>query len=749
MHAPKLLAAMIASALASGAYAQAAAPASTPAVLETVTVTAQKREQLMQDVPLAVGVVSSDFIAKSGASSLKDVVSAMPSVHFTQSQSGGQSTVSIRGVGSSGGVAGLDPSVGIYIDGIYIDRTWLGIGEFNDIERIEVLRGPQGTLFGKNTPAGSISYITKKPSFKAAGEVEGTVGNFGLHRLAFTYTAPLVDDKLAVRLSAFERKRNGTMRNTFTNEDVNDVDANGVRGRALWKASENLEVIFTLEHGVDRQNCCYPEFGPVTQARRDSAAAIGKPFPAVVDLTDRQITVNAPFRNQVTTDAYAVEANYALGDHTVTALLSQRDAVQRGQIDADFTQIDTIGNVYGNRDLRQRSLELRIASPENRTISYVAGLFYFEKQVTELGGLVSGKDARFLFPGAAAFYTTPRESASRSDIDNKSYSLFGQATYALNKQIDLTGGLRYNRDQKSLQAGQVLLNGPMPGLASAFGPVSESDKDGRVSGMVNLRYRPDSDTMVYGSLTRGYKSFGFNDGQVNAALNQKRFFNAEQSTSTEVGLRKEWLDNRVTTNVTLFNTVFDNYQASSFAPAPGTNTGTAFLLQNAGKLTTRGVELELSARPTRAASVALAYTYLDAKFNDFKGGPGIPGVGSVQDLSGKELANAPRHSLSLSGQYRWPIPGTAFTAFAWGEVAHRSSYFTSQNLDPLFLQEGYSQVNARVGLDAGAWQIELWARNLTDKLFIYTGSRLSLSAGSRITWINDPRTFGLTARLKF
>ena len=731
MHLPTRLSLLLSSAMLSGAFAQTPPkPAEAPEASKTtdatsesqsIVITAQKRLQLAQDVPLAVSVVGADYLAKSGAVSLKDVVSAIPSLQFTQSQSAVQSSVTIRGVGSSGGVAGLEPSVGIYVDGIYLDRTYMGLGDFNDIERIEVLRGPQGTLFGKNTPAGVISFVTKRPSFTTSGAVEASLGNYGLKKVAATFTGPLVDDQIAVRFSIFDSNRNGFFENTWTGQSANDSRSSGVRARALLRPASDVELLFSVEHTSQRGQCCAAETGPVPGSRIASAAAAGRPFPSVMDPTDRKVSFDGAFSNQVTVDAAGVEANWSVGDHTLTALLSLRNSVQFGGIDADFSQLAFL-NILAGRDSGQTSAELRIASPANRPFNYVAGLYYLSTNVTEnstTSGLLNNKGF--------------------SQIDNRSLAAFGQATYTFSKQFDISAGLRYTRDAKSLTASQI------PG----WGVASESGSDGRFSGMANARYTVDKDTMVYASLTRGYKSFGFNDGQVDPALGQKRFFDAELSTSYELGIKKEWLNRTLTTNATLFNTVFDNYQASSFSPNP-TGGGSVFLLQNAAKLTTRGVELELSARPSRGTELSLAYTYLNAKFDNFKTGPGITGVSTVQDLSGRPLANAPKHALSLVGSQRWPIAGTGLTAFAWGEVSRRSDYFTGQNLDPQFAQPGYTMVNARVGIERGAWTLEAWVRNLTDKTVLYAGNFNPLGPTMpKLYFIGDPRTAGATLRVKF
>ena len=301
MAAGTALAVIFASA---GAVAQEveAAPVD-EAEVEEVIVTAQKREERLKEVPLAITAVTSEDLERSGANALRDVVSLTPSVTFSQSQGPVQSNIAIRGVGSSGGVAGLEPSVGVYVDGVYLDRTSIGVSDFNDVERIEVLRGPQGTLFGKNTPAGLINFITKRPAFEFGGDAAVTVGNYNARYGSASLTGP-VSDKLALRVSGFYRERDGFLENRLKNEDVNGLEAYGVRGRALWRPADDLELLFTYENHRNVQNCCAPEFAPVGAGHRAIAAAIGKPFPSVIDPEDREVFFDGNFSYKHVINAY-------------------------------------------------------------------------------------------------------------------------------------------------------------------------------------------------------------------------------------------------------------------------------------------------------------------------------------------------------------------------------------------------------------------------------------------------------------
>ena len=734
-------------ALSFGSMAQAQQAVDAAPSDNEIIVTAQKRAERLQDVPLAISAITAETLERSGAQALRDIVTLVPSLYFSQAQGPVQSNVAIRGVGSSGGVAGLEPSVGIYVDGVYLDRTSIGVADFNDIERIEVLRGPQGTLFGKNTPAGLINFITKRPEFTLGGDASATAGNYDSYGVTASLTGPIVSDKVALRVSGFYRTHSGYLFNQTKNTDTNDLEAYGVRGRLLWNVTDKLELLATYEHHSSTQNCCAAEFSPVGATQLAISAAIGKPFPAINAPDDLLVAFDGGFSYRHKINAGTIEANLEVGDHVVTSISSLRDYKQFSFIDGDFSPVDFFRTINGDRNHRQFSQELRIASPADKTFSYVAGLFYFYKRQNERGGAVYGADTSLIFQrlgppfsSLAPLYATIRSSASGSDIVNRSYAAFGQAKLQFSDRFDMSIGVRYTYDEKSIFTFQTTTE-PVPILAAPRNERASGD-DGQFSGVINARFRPDRDTLLYASLTRGYKSFGFNDSAVNTAIGQKRFFDAELSTGGEIGFRRSWKTLQL--GITGFWTVFDNYQSSSFAP------GNTFLLQNAAKLTTRGVELEATVRPAKGVLFNLNYTYLDAFFNDFKTGPGQPGGPTVQDLSGKPLQDAPKHSLSLVGQYDHDF-SDSLSGFLRGEMSFRSETQTAQNLDPLLVQPAYVLLNARAGLNFGKIGLEIWGRNLGNDIILYRGGvpPAIFTAGSRIRFVGDPRTYGATLRYRF
>nr|MCU0882720.1 TonB-dependent receptor [Hyphomonadaceae bacterium] len=422
---------------------------------ELVIVTATKRGQTILNAPVSVSVIDSALIEGAGATNFSELATLIPSVVFSQQQSPVQSNVGMRGVTTAGGSAALEPSVGIYVDGIFTDRTAFGIGDFNDIERVEVLRGPQSTLFGNSSPAGVINFVTKAPSSEFGGEVSATFGNFNRQQFSGTITGPLIGDTLLGRLSVFSHKRDGYL-NNVVGVDSNDQNSQGARGKLEWRPSEDLTATFGLEWGRTRQNCCVPLFDPVPQALIDRFATAsltfpfrgtGAPFP--LNQIETQ-TIATDGRNTYDQDLWAgsLELRWRIGDLELTSTTAYRQIDQFSIADIDFTALDLILFPGVTRENEQQSQEVRIASPTDGRFSWLAGAYYFRKQVTEDSvSLINPQVAALLGGGVIA-----QRSPSFSDIDNVNMAVFGEGTLTLNENWSVTGGLRYNFDDKSITA---------------------------------------------------------------------------------------------------------------------------------------------------------------------------------------------------------------------------------------------------------------------------------------------------------
>lgn len=760
--------------LPAAASAQAPAPATaqgddTEVTLDAIVVSATKRGQTLIEAPLSVAVVDAEVIARTGATNFNELSTLIPSVVFSSAQSPIQANVGIRGVTTAGGSAALEPSVGIYIDGVFTDRTAIGIGEFNDIARVEVLRGPQATVFGNASPAGIINFVTKRPEAELGGDIRATYGNYDRRQIAASITGPIAGDRLLGRLSAYLHKRDGYI-NNLVGPDSNDQDAVGVRGKLLFKATDSFEALLSVEYGHSEQNCCTPLFDYASPAliNRFATAApsfpfsgTGVPFPAnnVDDLT---VAVDGRNFYRQENVAVSLELNWDLpSGHRLTSTSAFRSVDQLEIQDIDFTAMDLLLFPRATRDNKQYSQELRLTSPAEGPFSYLLGAYYFRKDVQEASGLQINASLAGLLGGNIL----PRFSPSGSDITNQNWAVFGEGTLELGDGWSVTGGLRYNFDDKHITAfaQRLRANGtelsPTQTIPAAF----QNRDGGQLTWKAVIKREWSDDWNSYASYTRGYKAFGIND-DANLLRNvpgASYFFDSEVVDNFELGLKGTIRPLNTSVSLVLFHTKYDDFQALSSFVDPNGNI--RFFLQNAASLTSQGVELDLTSQLSDHWTVSGSLVLLDAEFDSF---PNAEGPTGPIDLSGRPLRDAPDVSASLVVRYDRPI-GANWRVFGQGDVFYRSKVFTDQNLDPLLVQGAHAKLNLRLGFGPqdGRWSFEVWGRNLTDQITFGRGGQpvfgavtgvLPLlgvpsfpTAGSRVKFVGEPRTYGVSVGYTF
>jgi iron complex outermembrane receptor protein len=734
-----------------------------------IVVTATKTGQTVLEAPVSVGVVDAETIRAAGATNFAELSTLLPSVVFSSQQSPIQSNVGIRGVTTTGGSAALEPSVGIYIDGVFTDRTSIGIGDFNDIAAVEVLRGPQSTLFGNASPAGIINFVTRRPARDFGGEVQATYGNFDRVQIAGTVTGPLVKDALFGRLSGFYHRRDGYL-NNLIGPDSNNQNAFGVRGRLLFDNGGRATLLATAEFSRSRQDCCLPVFDNVPEAlyARFAAASANFPFvgtgvPFPRDQYNRQV-VAADGRNTYDQDLIAVSLEGRLdmgGGHELLSISSFRDIEQVSIADIDFTGLNLLNFPNIVRKNQQISQELRITSPTDQMFSWLAGAYYFRKDVTEDSALVINPQTAGLLGGNVVAQNSP----TFSDIANENFALFGEATLNLGDRFKLTGGIRYNYDDKGIfaRAERLRANG------TALSPIQTIpfNKRRRTGGEVTYRgvaeFAISDDLRTFVSYTRGYKAFGIND-DANLLRNVPGadfFFDSEIVDNYEIGFKGSIPAIRSSFSIVAFRSDYDDFQAlSSFIDA---NNTLRFFLQNAASIRSQGIEFDATVRPADGLTFTAAVSYVDAKFTDF---PNAEGPTGPRNLAGRPLTDAPKWSASLVGRYETPI-SAGLKMFVQGDMFYRSSVFTDLSYDPNLVQKAYTKFNARIGIgqiDKG-WSLEIFGRNLSDEITFGRGGRPVFGAvtnllpfagapnfpvgQSYIKFTGEPRTYGLTARFSF
>jgi iron complex outermembrane receptor protein len=736
--------------------------------IDTIVVTATKREQTIIEAPISVSVVTEETIAKTGATNFEELQTLLPTVVFSNSQSPVQSNVGIRGVSTAGGSAALEPSVGIYVDGVFTDRTAFGIGDFNDIARVEVLRGPQATVFGNSSPAGIINFVTKNPEDEFSGDFRVTLGNFDRRQVSGTVTGPLIDDVLNWRVSGFVHKRDGYLENLL-GPDANDQNSFGIRTKFDFVSSDTFNALLTLEYSETDQNCCVPVLTNVSQATIDRFATASTDFPYVGDgvafplnqVEDQVVAVDG--RNQYQQDLFAavLDLSWDIGEHELISVSSYRGIDQFSRTDIDFTGLDLLDFPSVERTNEQISQEIRLVSPSKSAFTYLLGAYYFEKEVEEDSGLVINEELAGLLGGNIL----PAFSPSGSKINNKNYALFGEGTLDLNAQWSITGGLRYNYDDKEIEAfaSRLRADGSELSPTQTIPEEFQQRDGGELTGKFVVAYDWLNGWNSFASYTRGYKAFGIND-DANLQRNipgASFFFDSEIVDNYEVGTKGRVDALNTTLSIVAFRTEYSDFQSlSSFTDE---NDQLRFFLQNAASLTSQGVEADWASEIGEHWSFSGGLTYLNAEFDDY---PDAEGPNGPLDLTGEPLRDAPDFSGSFVLGYDRPIT-SSLRLFAQTDAFHRTEVFTDQNLDPLEVQEAYTKYNARLGVGGidGGWTLEVWGRNLSDEitfgragsplfgavtgLLPFAGAAPFPNGDARTLFTGEPRTWGVTATVSF
>lgn len=736
-----------------------------------VIVTARRREENAQDVPIALTVLGGDAIEAAGAYNVQQLTQLAPSLQFF-SFNPRNTTVNIRGLGNNVGLAndGLEVGVGFYIDQVYYSRPAAATFDLADIERVEILRGPQGTLFGKNTTAGALNITTRAPSFTPEGSLELTAGDYGFLQAKTSVSGPL-GDTLAGRLSLSYTRRDGIIENVTTGRDVNNQDNLAVRGQLLWTPNDAFSLRLSGDYNRQETDCCLlvfagtaPTLKPAGAQYAALAAGLGY-APASLDPFDRKTDANDEAHANQDLGGVSAIAEWDLGAVTVTGVAAWRYWSWDPANDADFTRLSIIKRSENADEQDQTTFELRVASNGERTVDYVAGLYYFEQNIDAVGVALFGPQATYwlLSPLLPAALADGYRSDSTATSTTRSYAAFGQATWHLTDRLSLTPGLRYTQEDKTarydatVSGGLATANPTLIGykLALARPQAYTADvSDGSLSGQVNLSYAATDDVLVYANWAKGYKSGGINLGglPVDAAgvpQLDRAVVDPERTTTIEAGLKSQFLDRRVTLNLAAFKTVTKDYQANVVDTAGGTLRQ---YLANVDEVRSQGVELD--ARLARTAGFAgyASVSYTDATYVAYPNGPcPIEKIGTATvacDLSGARLPGVSPWAVTVGGDYEHAAPVGALdgSLYVAGEVNFRSdpgSISAYTHVGELTL------VNLRAGYrSAGNWDLFVWSKNLFDEEYFQYLSAQTGNSGALYGAPGDPRTVGVTFRIQ-
>lgn len=761
--------------------------APSPAPASDIVVTARRRTERAQDVPIALSVVGAEQLGLRGDYRLDQVQQLVPSLQVF-SFNPRNTNINIRGLGSNVALTndGLENGVGVYIDNVYYGRVGQSQFDLVDLASVEVLRGPQGTLFGKNTTAGAINITSRLPGFQWHADGQVDVGNYDYRQVRGSLTGPLVDGLAAFRLSAAYTSRDGFLYDTTTRRRVHDYENATVRGQLLITPASTLTIRLIGDWGQQDQACCINL--PVrTFATYDNGAAIANTFvqrlarfpnytPPPIDPFARTTDANSPFQANMDTWGVSGQIDYDLGGAALTAITAVRHWNWFPRNDSDLTalSINTQNHILNFQ--RQVSQEVRLASTGTRSVDWLIGAYYFRQVVRGYSRAEFGSDAALaLYPSdnqtVAGIATNGLLSAGRSDPHTKSGALFGQGTWHIAPTLSLTAGLRYTHEDKwGSYANDRLVAQPTTGLTAAqiarvaairnaLAPIQAfavDTEDDSVSGLATLGWKPGDDILIYATYSRGAKSQGLN--LTNLPVGVDPVVRPESVDNYETGLKSQFLNRRVTLNLAAYQTNVRDYQTTIVQQVIGTNTYINYIA-NIPKVRSRGFEGDLAVHPADWLSLTGSIAYTDATYRDYPNGPtpvealnptaASPGGTPLRDFSGQRLAGVPKWAASVGGDATRAI-GNAAEAYLHGDWSYRSSYYTVASNSRYGLVPGYGLVNARAGIrlgEGGRYDLSVWARNLFDQDYFQTLNVLNYGLVTAI--LGDPGTYGATLKVRF
>jgi iron complex outermembrane receptor protein len=741
---------------------------------DRVVVTARRVEEDVQDVPIPVAVLGEEFLSDSGASNAGKLAQLVPSVQF-YSTNPRNSQVNIRGLGAPFGLTndGIEQGVGLYVDGVYYARPAAAVMDFIDVERVEVLRGPQGTLYGKNTTAGAINVTTRLPEFTAATDVELSFGNLGYILAKGTTTGPITD-QLAYRLSFSSTQRDGTIYNVADQDDLNDLNNLGARLQLLWEPIDTLQVRLTADNTVQRPEGYASVFAGVVPTQRAAnrqfaaQAAFFNYAPPSTNPFDRVTDLDTAHRSYSDFGGIALSADWDIGPGTLTSISAWRYWLWDPSNDRDFLGLPITTQSANPSKQYQWQQEFRYAGDINEDLSFVAGAFWFNQVTKTLGRQEQGSAAwRFLLnPNAAA--ATPGlldGYGQKTDIlsDHTSAALFGQLEWDVTDQLRIIPGLRFNHDEKSghyiatiyggLQTNDPALIALQRSVLSPQNYESEGEEE-NVSYNITAAYDFADDYHAYATYSTAFKTFGLNNNGVpldsagNVAV-QLATVAPEDVKHIEIGLKTNPAQG-VTANITGFHTTIDDYQVNVVNGQVGVLRG---YLANAEQVIVQGVEFDGAWRVNDNLNLYSNIAWTDAKFETFTGAPPAledsGGAIQVVDASGTRLPGVSEWALAIGGEYNQPgsFGGRTGEYFAGVDASHRSDFSSSPTESDYLNIDGYSVLNIRAGFRAdNGWDFFAWGRNVLDEEYFEILSQGGSSSGYYSGLLGDPRTYGVTLR---
>ena len=768
--------------------------------IEEIVVTAQKRDESLQDVPLPITAFSEDYLEELGIKSLTELTQFAPSLRFINGNSIRNSSLAVRGIGSSGQNSGIDGSVGLYLDGIYVPRQAGLLNRLTDIQTVELLRGPQGTLYGVNTPSGLLAVNTRRPTEEFEGKVTAGVGNFGYREVA-GYASGGISDTLAGRVSFWSSGLDG-LDEMRTGGRTNGYDDYGARAKLLWEPSDDFELQATADYSRYDAVCCDGEWLDIS----DEALATwermatnlgydydlyfpsrqGDGYMGRGERQDHVVYADGDGRETFEHWGVALRGIKDLASgHAIEFVVSHRrwDSDQKQENDEHGVDY----SIFANQPEIQRSydVEVRLSSPTEERLQYLVGAyahirnsdFTQQSQLLGPGCLYSRNTETAVSRGLVE--DTPEGRANcvgwwRNDYweqDTTSYAAFGQLSASVTDTLDLIAGARVTRDEKEAFKIVRRFGGDTPqnGLGRSFGTNSfdEEVSNTETTWALSARYLPDQGAaagrfMAFARVAKGYKAPGINARPIRFPTIPTNF-GPEESTNYEAGFKSTWLDRRILFNLTAFYSEFAELQQIVSNPAADPTGALGTFVQNAGELEHQGIEIEYEVLATDWLRVFGALAYLDSEFKEFEGTP-CPAIGDVPrnalnpvlcDQTGLRNVNTPELRMNHTVEVTRPVTQTR-SWFLRVSGLFTDDYYVTSDRDERGFQESHWIVNASTGLEGGSgrWRASLWVNNVGDEMWIRGLGNGAVPGnqgirGSKVAYFGAQRTYGVEFTMTF
>ena len=759
--------------------------------LDTVIVSSTKREQTLQDTPIAVSVVSAEDLQKAEIIDIVDLQSVVPSLQVSQATSTIQTAFSIRGFGSASNNAGIEPSVGVFVDGVYRSRPSSAVSDLLNVSRVEVLRGPQSTLFGKNASVGVVSIVTREPEFETGGSAALTYANNNTVRLVGDVTGP-ISDKVAFRLSGSYNKGDGYAENLTTGNGVNDRNRWGLQGQLLFTPADDLSVRLIADYDEIDETCCLQTNIVAGASTIGLISALGDIV--LEDPFSYEYFTNFDPSNELQNGGISLHVDKAFSFADLTSITAYREGENSTLFDIDQSTADIL-NSFNDGESNTFTQEIRLTSNKpDATVDWLVGAYYFDESIDFPGGLDFGEDSRAFFDLSTSIFVPggiynlietvtgiPSGTLRNGDVqtlelrgqDNKSWSLFGTADWHMTDQLTATIGLGYIYDEKEAYVTQINNDlfsqldlvgaglgalAPFQTLPQTF-PIPNQFEDGRsedeeVTYNLRLAYDFSENLNLYASYATGFKATAWNLSRdsrptpevfaqiVSAGLATPnlraggRLAEPETSEVFELGLKAEY--DTFSVNLALFEQAVKDFQTNVLTGTSGR------ILANADKQASTGLEIEATWLPIDNLILSFAGTFLDAEYESFPDS-------AFGDLTGRTPAGIPEISTSTGFQYSFDLQG--LDAFVRADWQHEEGAAYTDNAplqDFIGFTRDFDLVNASAGFSTeNGINVSVWGRNIFGEEYFTNVFTPLFESSSLAGFPNQPATYGITVRKTF